>query len=103
MPRDLDSTPLPLAHAPVTFRLWDDTAPAAEVVLVAAYRRMSAAAKARQVDQLTLGVQQLALARLRSEDPSADERTLRLRVAALWLSPEQVESVRRHDSRVVGK
>ena len=93
----------PPACAAVRFVLWDDTSPAAERVLIAAYRRMTPALKARQVDQLTLGVQQLALARLRAEDPTAGERALRLRLAALWLSPEQLERVRDHDVRVEGK
>lgn len=96
-------TVAPPVRAAVRFTLWDDTSPAAERVLIAAYRRMTLARKARQVDQLTLGVQQLALARLRAEDPTAGERELRLRLAALWLSPEQLEGVRRHDARVAGK
>ena len=69
-------------------KLWEDTSPDAERVLIEGYRRMTAARKAAQVASLTKAVQQLALARLRSEDPGASERDLRLRLAALWLTPE---------------
>lgn len=74
-------------------RLWEDTSAAAERVLLAGYRRMPAERKLRQVSELTAGVQQLALARLRSEDPAASERQLLDRLAALWLAPELLERV----------
>lgn len=69
-------------------RLWTDTHPDAERVLVEGYRRMSAAAKLKRVVALTQGVQQMALARLRAEYPEATERELQLRLAALWLDDE---------------
>ena len=65
--------------------LFEDTSPDAERVLVGLYQRMSPARKARQVEELTRGVQQLALSRLRAEDPTADDETLKLRLAALWI------------------
>ncbi len=65
--------------------LFEDTSPDAERVLVGLYQRMSPGRKARQVEELTRGVQQLALSRLRAEDPSADDETLKLRLAALWV------------------
>lgn len=65
--------------------LFEDTSPEAEQVLIGLYRRMEPARKARQVEELTRGVQQLALARLRAEDPQADDETLKLRLAALWV------------------
>lgn len=66
-------------------KLWEDTSPAAERVLIEGYRRMTPARKASQVDSLTLAVQQLAVARLRAESPGSTEAELHLRVAALWL------------------
>lgn len=74
-------------------KLWEDTAPAAEAALVEGYRRMSPARKAHQINQLTVGVQQLALARLRSEAPTSSERELRIRLAALWLPESLLDRV----------
>lgn len=74
-------------------RLWEDTSPDAERVLVEGYRRMSGAKKLQQVTELTFAVQQLALARLRLEDPTATDRELQVRLAALWLPPELLERV----------
>lgn len=65
--------------------LFEDTSPDAERVLIGLYRRMSPDRKAKQVEELTRGVQQLALSRLRAEDPAADDETLKLRLAALWV------------------
>jgi hypothetical protein len=68
--------------------LFADTSPDAERVMVEAYRRMNPAQKARCVGELTRGVQQMALARIRREHPKAEERELRLRLASLWLDAE---------------
>lgn len=68
--------------------LFEDTSPDAERVLVGLYQRMSPARKVRQVEELTRGVQQLALSRLRAEDPTADDDVLKLRLAALWVDKE---------------
>jgi hypothetical protein len=84
------------------FILWEDTSPEAEQVLLAGYRAMSPAKKLRQVEELTRGVQQLALARLRAEDPDASPRTLQLRLAALWIEPELLARVLDHERRRAG-
>lgn len=77
-------------------KLWEDTTPAAERVLIDGYRRMSPARKAGQVSSLTQAVQQLALARLRAESPEASDQQLRLELAALWLPKELLERVVAH-------
>jgi hypothetical protein len=74
-------------------KLWEDTSPAAERVLIEGYRRMSPERKAGQVASLTLAVQQLALARLRAESPDASDHDLRLELAALWLPEELLRRV----------
>ena len=74
--------------SPPRFVLFEDTSPEAEAVLIALYRKMSPEKKMRQVEELTQGVQLLALSRLREEDPSATDEVLKLRLAALWLEPE---------------
>ena len=74
-------------------KLWEDTSPEAERVLLLGYRNMSGARKLQQVTELTFAVQQLALARLRMEDPTATDRELQLRLASLWLPPELLERV----------
>lgn len=81
-------------------KLWEDTSPAAERVLLDGYRRMSSVRKARQISELTRGAQQMALARLRGEDPGATERELQLRLAALWLPADLLERVVLHAQRV---
>lgn len=83
--------------------LWEDTSPAAEQVLVAAYRRMTSAQKARQIDALTCGIQQLALARIRSEFPQESERAQQLRLAALWIEPELLEKMTAYQTKLKGK
>ncbi len=74
-------------------KLWEDTSPAAERVLIEGYRRMSPARKVSQVAWLTLAVQQLALARLRAECPDASDDALRVKLAALWLPDELLKRV----------
>ena len=74
--------------SPPRFVLFEDTSPEAEAVLIALYRKMSPEKKMRQVEELTQGVQLLALSRLQQEDPSATDEVLKLRLAALWLEPE---------------
>ena len=73
--------------------LFTDTSPDAERVLVEGYRRMGPGAKLTRVRELTQGVQQMALARLRSEHPTADELELRLRLASLWIDPQIMKDV----------
>ncbi len=62
-----------------------DTSEAADRLLMDAYRRMPPWEKARRVSDLTRACQELALAGIRERHPDADERELRLRLAALWL------------------
>lgn len=82
---------------PPTFpKLWEDTSPSAQRVLIEGYRRMSPARKAQQVVELTHAVQQLALARLRSEDPDATDRELQIRLAALWIPADLLERALAH-------
>ena len=71
--------------------LFNDTSPEAERILVEGYRRMAPGAKLTRVRELTQGVQQMALARLRHEHPSADDAELRLRLASLWLDPQTMK------------
>ena len=69
-----------------------DTSPEAERVLLEGYRRMPVWRKLQQVDELNHLAQQLALAMLRRQHPQTDERELRLRLAARWLTPQQMQS-----------
>lgn len=77
-------------------KLWEDTSPDAERVLIEGYRRMSPARKAQQVVALTQAVQQLALARLRVEMPNASDQELRMALAALWLPEDLLNRVVAH-------
>ncbi len=79
-------------------KLWEDTSPAAERVLIEGYRRMAPARKAAQVASLTRAVQQLALARLRADAPDASEQELRVKLAALWLPKDLLERVLVYES-----
>ena len=66
----------------------DDTSPEVEAILIAGFRRMTPAERLARACDLSLAVRQLALARLRSEHPSASERELQLRLAALTIDAE---------------
>lgn len=72
----------------VSRKLWDDTSPEAERVVLEVYRRMPPARRARQVVELTQAVQQLQQARIRADHPGATEEELRLLFVAAWLPPE---------------
>ncbi len=65
--------------------LFEDTPLEVERVLTDGYRRMSTARKIARVRDLNWTLQQLALAELRARFPDAEERTLRLRLAARTL------------------
>ena len=43
--------------------------------------------------ELTHGVQQMALARIRAQHPAADEGELKLRLASLWLPSDVMREV----------
>lgn len=65
-----------------------DTHPAIESLLIAGYRKMSAAEKFRQVESLNETVLQFAATRIRREHAGLTDRELRLRLAELWLPSE---------------
>lgn len=60
-----------------------DTHPAMQQILLQGYRRMTPLQKLQKVNQLTLAVQQMALARIRTQYPADDGRTHLLRLASL--------------------
>lgn len=62
-----------------------DTGIAAERLLIAAWQQMPPWEKARRVCDLNRTCQELALIGIRARHPHADEREIRLRLAALRL------------------
>jgi len=68
--------------------LGDDTAPAIEQRLIAAYRRMPAPEKLARVRALNRTTVALALSDIRRRHPLAGERELLLRLASRRLGPE---------------
>lgn len=66
-------------------RLFDDTTPEAEAVLVELARAASPAAKLQMVEQLNVRMTLLLRAGLRQRFPSADEEEIRRRLADLLL------------------
>lgn len=72
----------------MTDRPTQDTTPAIEAVLIDGFRAMTPSQKLEIVNQLTLAVQQLALADVRRRHPDADARELELRVASRWIEPK---------------
>ncbi len=79
-----------------------DTHPEVERMLVEAYRKMSPQQKLARVVMMTRSAQQMALARLRSTYPDADERELTLRLGALWLDRETMIRVFGWDPQTKG-
>lgn len=73
--------------------LSDDTDPRAHAVVVLGYRAMSLQQKLKRVSELNKAVQQLALARIRRQHPSASSREQQLRLASLWLDAETMRRV----------
>jgi len=65
-----------------------DTPPNIQKILIEGYRKMSPQQKLKQADQLTITVQQMALARIKKQYGDIPEREQRLRLAALWLDRE---------------
>ena len=63
----------------------EDTHPEIEEILLEAYRKMSPAEKWKRVNELTISVQQLALARIKKQYGDISEREQKLRLAALWI------------------
>ena len=62
-----------------------DTPPEIQKILIEGYRRMTPQQKMKRVSELSKAVQQLALARIRSQYGEIPEREMRLRLASLWL------------------
>jgi hypothetical protein len=65
-----------------------DTTPEAEKILIEGYRKMTPQQKMKIVSDMTITVQQFALARIRKQYPDASEREQQLRLASLWLDRE---------------
>ncbi|MBN2001705.1 hypothetical protein JW935_29465 [candidate division KSB1 bacterium] len=79
-----------------------DTPPHIQKVLIAGYRNMSPQQKLKRVSELTLAVQQLALARIRKQYGPLPEREQQLRLASLWLDREIMKRVFHWDIQKVG-
>jgi hypothetical protein len=79
-----------------------DTSPEVERLLVDGYRRMSPAQKLQRVVAMNRALEQLARARLLARYGEMDERTLRLRLAALRLDARMMADVFGWDPRVHG-
>lgn len=73
--------------------LSSDTDPKTQALLIGGYRAMTAPQKLKRITELTQGVQQLALARIRRQYPQSSEREQQLRLASLWLPPETMKKV----------
>ena len=58
--------------------------------MIAGYRRMTPAEKAKRVSELTLAVQRLALLDIRRRHPNESEREHELRLASRWLPRESM-------------
>jgi hypothetical protein len=69
-------------------RLFDDTSPEAERVLIEGMRRLSASEKLARLDALTRRARRWLEADVRRMHPNAGPRELRLRFAARWHGPE---------------
>lgn len=89
MPHRTDPVPAPTLRPRLGL---DDTPPEIHRILIEGYRRMPMAEKARRVVELTHGVQEMALARLRAQHPHATARELQLRLAALWLDADTMRA-----------
>ncbi len=79
-----------------------DTTPHIQKMLIAGYRKMSPQQKLKRVSELTLAVQQLALARIRKQYGTRSEREQHLRLASLWLDRETMKHVFHWDTQKEG-
>ena len=70
-----------------------DTRPEAARVLLEGYRRMTPAEKVARVIDLSRATSQLAETRIRAQYPTATDREVRLRLAALRLGRETMVRV----------
>ena len=80
----------------------EDTHPETEKILLEGYRKMSPLDKWKRVNELTLSVQQLALARIINQYGKISEREQRLRLPALWLDRETMIQAFGWDPEVEG-
>jgi hypothetical protein len=69
-------------------RLFEDTTPEAEQVLIEGYRRMSAARKLQCIDELNHFAAEMQMAEIRRQHPDADGHELRMRLASRWIEPD---------------
>jgi len=70
-----------------------DTHPEAEKVYIELLRDFSVSKKLCMVREITFGCQQMALTGIKQRYPEADEKEIRLRLAALWLKKEIMRKV----------
>jgi hypothetical protein len=96
-----NTTPEPATEKPV-FPEVLDTHPDIQKILIEGYRKMSPQQKLRRVNELTIAVQQLALARIRKQYTNSPEREQRLRLASLWLDRETMMKVFQWDPQEKG-
>jgi hypothetical protein len=80
----------------------NDTSKEAERILIDGYSAMSAEKKLQQVSVLTLMVQRLALARIRSQYGAMGETVEKLRLAALWIPRETMIKLFSWDPEIQG-
>jgi hypothetical protein len=74
-------------------RLFEDTDPKAEEVLIRLLREMPPWRKLEMVGQMNLAVRQLAIAGLKTRHPNDPPELIRRRLADLMLGPELAEKV----------
>ena len=70
-----------------------DTPPEIQKILVEGYRRMTPHQKMKRVNELTLAIQQLALARIQQQYSNISEHEQKLRLASLWLDRKTMMDV----------
>ena len=80
-----------------------DTPPHIQKMLIAGYRKMSPQEKLKRVSELTLAVQQLALARIRKHYGTRSEREQHLWLASLWLDRDTMMRVFQWDPQKGGR
>lgn len=81
----------------------DDTPPHVRKIMIGLYRKMTPTEKLRQVDELTRGVQQMALIRLRAKYPEATPREHQMRLASLWIDDETMKKAFGWDPEEMGR
>ncbi len=77
----------------VSQRETKDTSPEIEKILIEGYRKMTPAEKFQRINELTIAVQQMALARITQQYPNISDREKQLRLASLWIDRETMIKV----------